>query len=550
MPQGLCILRIEAHWDRIIHEYDLRRRFFSWEWITMAEQAESPDEREKYGGVRFTERDAQAAQEALTHRPRISIRLRIVSGFFVTFALTCSIVIASVLFISNITEKQSLLEKAGNIEFEIQQARRFEKNWFLYGTNLYDALENVHNAENQLNETQEEMRETIGERSFENLSRSLIRYRKTLEKLGAVAQPPDSLESAQRLALESELRQFGAEIVAQASNVVEQERLGIHSWLKASMAMAIAALVVVLMFVAFIAAFITRQIIRPFQRFEMYTRRIAAGDFSLITPARGYRDEFTDLAIALNHMLLELKRHQEQLIQSRKMAAIGDLTAGIAHELNNPLNNISLTTEALIDEFDECSDEEKLKMLRTIFTQVERAGATVSNLLDFTRRDETSFEEISINDVLNRTITLVANEISLNGIDLTLDLGTNLPAVRGNVHNLQQVFLNLFLNAIQAMPDKGTLTVRSFVEDGLIRVDVSDTGIGIPPENLSKIFDPFFTTKEVGRGTGLGLTVSYGIIKKHSGDITVTSIVGKGSNFSVILPISSGTPWPENAAVD
>ena len=506
----------------------------------MVDQVDNSGEDESSGSTRFTEEQARDAQAALTHRPRISIRLRIAAGFLVTFVFTCGITVAAMVFISNIADRQRLLESAGNFEFEIQQARRFEKNWFLYGTNLYDALTNAQNAEKLLDNSQDEMRRVIGAESYEAMKYNLVQYRETLEKLGALGDAADSSSGSRRLELESELRHFGAEIVTAASNVVDQERLRIRTWLKTSMVIAVAALVVILIFVAIIAAFITRQIIRPFGRFESYTHRIADGDFSLITPARKYRDEFTNLAIALNHMLIELKRHEDQLIQSRKMAAIGNLTAGIAHELNNPLNNISLTTEALIDEFDDWDKDDKLRMLNTIAAQVERAGTTVANLLDFTRRDESSFEEISVNDILNRTVALIGNEISLNNIQLKLDLADNLPRLMGNVHNLQQVFLNLFLNAIQAMPDGGSLTVKSCVDDGQIRIDVADSGVGIPPENLDKVFDPFFTTKEVGKGTGLGLSVSYGIIRKHHGQVTVASEVGKGTTFTITLPVSNG----------
>ncbi len=505
----------------------------------MLDQADNSDETDQSGEARFTEEQAQSAREALTHRPRISIRLRIAAGFLVTFVFTCCITIAAMVFISNIASRQQLLERAGNIEFEIQQARRFEKNWFLYKTNLYDALNNAQNAEQLLNTSRDEMSRIIGDQAYDRMTTNVVRYRETLEQLDALAKSADTTSDAQRLKLESDLRHFGAEMVTEASNVVDQERLRIRTWLRTSMVIAVAALVVILIFVAFIAAFITRQIIRPFGRFERYTRRIAAGDFSLITPTRKYRDEFTNLAIALNHMLLEIKRHENQLIQSRKMAAIGNLTAGIAHELNNPLNNISLTTEALIDEFDDWNKNEKLKMLHTIAEQVERAGATVANLLDFTRRDESSFEEISINDVVTRTTNLIGNETSLNNVKLNLILANNLPRAMGSAHNLQQVFLNLFLNAIQAMPDGGTLSVRSFAEDETLRVDVSDTGVGIAEENLDKIFDPFFTTKDVGKGTGLGLSVSYGIMKKHHGQLLVTSGVGKGSTFSIVLPLSN-----------
>jgi two-component system NtrC family sensor kinase len=500
------------------------------------------------GAVQFTEEQARSAQDALTRRPRISIRLRIAAGFLVTFAFTCCLTIAAVVFISNIASRLQLLERAGNIEFEIQQARRFEKNWFLYGTNLYDALNNAQNAEHLLNNSQNEMTRIIGERAYHRMTKNVVRYRVTLERLDALAKSADTSSGNQRLQLESDLRQIGAEIVSQASNIVDQERLRIRTWLRTSMVIAVAALVVILLFVAIIAAFITHQIIRPFGRFERYTQRIAAGDFSLIKPARKYRDEFTNLAIALNQMLLEIKRHEDQLIQSRKLAAIGNLTAGIAHELNNPLNNISITAEALIDEFDDWNRDEKLKMLGTIAEQVERAGATVANLLDFTRRDASLFEEIAINDVITRTTRLVANEMNLSNVTLALELASNLPRVHGNAHNLQQVFLNLFLNAIQAMPDGGTMSVRSYVEDDLLQVDVRDTGVGIPAEDLDKIFDPFFTTKEVGEGTGLGLSVSYGIMKRHQGRLTVTSEAGKGSTFSIALPLSSSATVGEQQA--
>ena len=507
----------------------------------MAEQVDNSEDASASGSIGFTEQEAQRAQDALTHRPRISIRLRIAAGFLVTFVFTCGITIAAMVFISNIASRQKLLESAGNFEFEIQQARRFEKNWFLYGTNLYDALNNAQNAENLLNNSRDEMIKLVGPQAYDTMKYNLVRYRETLEQLGALGESSDTASENQRLTLESQLRQFGAEIVTEASNVVDQERLRIRTWLKTSMVIAVAALVLILIFVAFIAAFITRQIIHPFGRFENYTHRIAAGDFSLITPARKFRDEFTNLAIALNHMMIELKRHEDQLIQSRKMAAIGNLTAGIAHELNNPLNNISLTTEALIDEFDDWNRDEKLKMLNTIAEQLERAGTTVANLLDFTRRDESSFEAVAVNEIIARTVKLISNEINLNNVHPELDLAENLPRVKGNVHNLQQVFLNLFLNGIQAMPDGGTLSVKSFVNDGKVRIDVTDAGVGIPAENLDKVFDPFFTTKEVGKGTGLGLSVSYGIIRKHHGTLTVTSEVGRGTTFTITLPVSDST---------
>ncbi|RLC28521.1 MAG: two-component sensor histidine kinase [Deltaproteobacteria bacterium] len=497
---------------------------------------------EKYSSP--TSADLESADRALKHRPRFSIRLRIALGFMLTFLLICIITIAAIIFIAKLGAKQHFLEKAGNYAFEIQQTRRFEKNYFLYGTDLYDALTHVNSARNVLDSAQKEFTSILGAHAFSDMSGTLERYRGLLESLDNLAKQGASRTDDRRRVLESEIRRCGAELVADASNAIDQERLRIHTWLHTSKVIAMAALVFILIFETYIVTFIARQIYRPFYRFENYMRRIAAGDFSPITPAKKYQDEFTDLALAINRMLKEILERGNQLVESRKMAAIGTLTAGIAHEINNPLNNISLTTEALINDFNEWTAEEKMDMLKDIYTQVERAGATVANLLDFTHRDEISFDLLSIKDVLESTVDLVKNELLLNNITFKMVSVDGLPRVRGHHNNLQQVFLNLFLNAIQAMPNGGELEVRGSRENHSIRIDVKDTGVGIPGENLEKIFDPFFTTKEVGKGTGLGLSVSFGIIEKHHGSIRVESEEGKGSTFTVFLPVGEETAKP------
>ncbi|GBE29327.1 sensor protein ZraS [bacterium BMS3Bbin04] len=368
------------------------------------------------------------------------------------------------------------------------------------------------------------------------MTSSLGRYSELLEKLDDVNQDDSNQEMLHDI--ESEIRQYGAQIVANASDMIDQERLRVHTWIGSSTIIAVMGLALILLIEVGLATFITRQIIQPFGRFERYTQRIAAGDFSPITPARRYRDEFTNLAIALNRMGKELLEREEQLLQSRKLAAVGTLTAGIAHELNNPLNNISVTTEALIDDLDEFSNDEKLSMLNDINTQTERASHTVANLLDFTHRDTSSFNHLSIKEVLKSAFRLVENEFALNQINLETHFQDNIPKIMGRELNLQQVFVNLFMNAIRAMSEGGTLTVRSRIEDNSVRVDVSDTGVGIAPANLEKIFDPFFTTQDVSKGTGLGLSVSFGIIQRHHGTLSVVSELGEGSTFSVVLPIA------------
>jgi two-component system, NtrC family, sensor kinase len=480
--------------------------------------------------------DLESADRALKQRPRLSIRLRVALGFLLTFLMICAITIAAVVFISKLGAKQLFIEKAGNYAFEIQQARRFEKNYLLYGTDLLDALSFVDNARKVLSTSRLDFYAIIGQHIYQQMSANLEHYHDLLKQLDRLGTETDSRAIQERETVQSELRRSGAELVSDAADAVDQERLSFHTWLRTSKIIAISALAIIMLLEMYIVTFIARQIFMPFNRFESYMRRIAAGDFSPVRPVKKFQDEFTDLAVAINRMLKEIQDRGNQLVESRKMAAVGTLTAGIAHEINNPLNNISLTTEALIDDFGQWSDEEKLDMLKDIFSQVERAGATVANLLDFTHRDQSSFKTVAVADVLASTAALLQNEMLLGHIDLEITAADNLPQVKGNHQNLQQVFLNLFLNAMEAMPDGGVLKVHSSREDRFVRIDVSDTGQGIPEELRDRIFDPFFTTKEVGKGTGLGLSVSFGIIAKHHGSITVDSQPGRGSTFTVRLP--------------
>jgi two-component system, NtrC family, sensor kinase len=482
--------------------------------------------------------DLESAERALKQRPRLSIRLRVALGFMLTFALICTITITGVAFISKLGAKQLFIEKAANYTFEIQQARRFEKNFLLYGTDLFDALVYVNNAQSVLNASRHDFGAIIGENAYARMAENLKHYHELLEGLDKLGAQADAVTADKRDLFQSELRRSGAELVSDAANAIDQERLSFHTWLHTSKIIAVSALVLILIFESYIVTFIARQIFLPFKRFESYMRRIATGDFSPITPVKRFQDEFSDLAVAVNRMLKEIQDRGNQLVESRKMAAIGTLTAGIAHEINNPLNNISLTAEALIDDFQERSEEEIIDMLKDIFSQVERAGATVANLLDFTHRDSSAFKPINIRNVLESTTGLLRTELQLNHINFTMTSEADLPAVSGHHHNLQQVFLNLFLNAKEAMPGGGDLSVNSNVQGDHVRIDVCDTGIGIPAENLGRIFDPFFTTKEVGKGMGLGLSVSFGIIERHHGSITVQSERGKGTTFTVLLPVA------------
>lgn len=487
-------------------------------------------------GSHFAE-DALKVQRSLIERPSITIRMRIIVCFALLSVLMCGSTITGLTFLSRIEVKVQFLEKLSEYSFEVQQARRFEKNFFLYGTNLQDAFENIQAARDHLARNADDVKRVAGERAYRSMEESLGAYQTTLEGLLQVSggHKPEPGPLNQRAELE--LRKYGSRIIAETESLVKSERLALNGMLHSFFIDLIVFLIVIFVAMVLVAFLLIRAVLTPLRRYTNYTDRIAAGNYSLIAPARRYRDEFSQLAVAINHMLQELEFRQQQLTQSAKMAAVGSLTSGIAHELNNPLNNIGLITEDLIDNFADHSDGQKLEMLHQIETQVERAGSTVRNLLDFTRNDKPVFTKVSVPNVIRDTARLLGNEMKLGGVELSLGMDEALPAVTGDPRNIQQVFLNLMLNAIQAMPQGGQLNVRGAVSDGFVKVDVEDTGTGIPEENLPKVFDPFFTTKEPGMGTGLGLAVTYGILEAHRGKIEVESVLGKGSVFSVYLPM-------------
>jgi len=250
----------------------------------------------------------------------------------------------------------------------------------------------------------------------------------------------------------------------------------------------------------------------------------------------------------LEDALKDLKEAQAQLIQAEKMAGIGQLAAGVAHELNNPLGGIlgycqfalEKITKKPLKELTGEDISSYSQYLKDIEQQSKRCKAIIQSLLKFSRASvKEDFEPIDINSILKETFTFVNHQMEKHKVKLEEVLSPSLPRISGNTSQLQQVFTNLILNAIQVMPDGGRLTVLDKLSEDKRSLEISfaDTGEGISKENLSKIFEPFFTTKKVGQGTGLGLSVSYGIVKEHGGDIQVESTVGKGTTFTVILPL-------------
>lgn len=253
----------------------------------------------------------------------------------------------------------------------------------------------------------------------------------------------------------------------------------------------------------------------------------------------------TDTDRRLQHQFGELQETQQQLAQAAKLASVGQLAGGMAHEINNPITSIlSLASHLARKDVAASLTPRQQKSLEVIAQQAERVSKIVGNLLTFARESHLELSPVDVAELLDTAITLVQYRVSDNAIDLHREFSAELPMILGDVGRLTEVFVNIFNNAIDAMPGGGTLIVRASsnsANGGGVRMEVKDMGCGIPSEHLARVFDPFFTTKEPGRGTGLGLSISHGIVKDHGGEIWAESQPGAGATLVITLP--GGSEW-------
>ena len=317
---------------------------------------------------------------------------------------------------TGVQAKLHILGAVDRYTFEIQQARRFEKNYFLYGTNLDDALAVVHGARDILEQESEHMAAVIGLAAVHTMRGHVRRYEELLSELQTPSGGQDAAraDAARADAIESELRVHGAEMVSVAEDLATRERRDVQGtcwWRRSAWPRAFLAALVMLM--VLLAAFVARQILAPLNRIMLSTRRIAEGDLTPILPRRRYHDEFSELAAGINYMLRELVRRQQLLVQTHKLQAIGTLTAGVAHELNNPVNNLMLTAEGLQEDYAELDDTERLDMVADMVHESERARDIVRNLLDFARKSDIDLQPLDVEQLITDTLQLASNQVKL-----------------------------------------------------------------------------------------------------------------------------------------
>jgi C4-dicarboxylate-specific signal transduction histidine kinase len=250
----------------------------------------------------------------------------------------------------------------------------------------------------------------------------------------------------------------------------------------------------------------------------------------------------------------ELRDKQEQLVQAGKLATLGELTTGVAHELNNPLNNIGLYVGNVIDRIHmgELETERALPDLEKAMDQVRKATEIISHLRMFGRAAPVTFEQVDVDEVIERSLSLMHEQLRLRAIEVDLDLCPDELMVLGNPIQLEQVFINLLTNARDALDELANenklIRIDSSLDGDRIKIVFADNGPGIPHPHAQRVFDPFFTTKEVGTGTGLGLSITYSIVKEHGGEITLEDVPGRGATFRIELPVIGEEPAEEPLA--
>lgn len=466
-----------------------------------------------------------------------SIRHKIIIGVGAVYLFMAATIMGSYYFMRQLERKVSILEDVSKLEESVLEVRRFEKNYFLYHDSQSLRTVDYHLARvKQLLDRNVGIIQTLTSKAAtEEFRRDLGEYERLIAECSDLANRDLCFASPEaRSQRKADIRKTGTRIADFAYGIAQRKRTSIKGILQTTVKLLILGLAVVGVGLGAVGGFLFTKVMRPLKLLEESTNKIARGEFEPIEnlpPEREIRDMYN----SFNRMAVRLKEREGQLVQSKKLASLGTMLAGVAHEINNPLSNISSSCEILLEELDEADREFQRMLLRKVLEQVEKARNIVLNLLEFSRSKDFSKQSLRVKDLIDNTLTLIRGQIpSRVNIVSSIDDGLR---VFGDRQRMEQVFVNLISNAFQAIEGEGEVRIKAIrSQDGMVKIRVRDTGRGIPEDQLGKIFDPFFTTKDVGHGTGLGLFITHDIVVRHEGSILVESIPGKGTTFTVTLP--------------
>jgi signal transduction histidine kinase len=473
------------------------------------------------------------------------IRQKITLGFY--FLILCIMAIAGLTYgiVHQVGDKIESLEIIDDFLNMTLEVRRFEKNYFLYGleTDFQDNNAFLDKLGRHLLEHSALVTSLVGQESHDDLWHSLQQYKNRIKRLHSlkIGEIIDSSYEKERNVIELKIREIGKNFTDIAEQTSRNERKIIKQLLTTTGYILFVSVILFIFVGVLFATFLARDIVKSLKILEDHTKRISQGDF-MLAPVNVGDQEVKSLLLAFNRMTRELKMHQKQLVQSEKLASLGTLLSGVAHELNNPLSNVSTSAQILAEDLEQQDKEFWKNLVNQILEQSDRARDIVRTLLEFSRITEFSPQELLLKDLFENTVTLLRGQKASN-VEIALDIPEGLK-ISADKQRMQQVFLNLLKNAMDAIGDKGNIWISCREILGKekaqreIEILIEDNGPGIPEDIREKIFDPFFTTKDVGQGAGLGLFIVYDIIEMHGGSIRVESRKDQGSTFIIWLPES------------
>ncbi len=456
-------------------------------------------------------------------------------GFTLLLIIIGSFGTVSYRYLREVERKQRFVEVADDLRDSILEARRYEKNFLLYGSSE-DLNENRRFTKlgiDLVEKTIPEIKDFQGVALLNEIKSELGSYKRLMDRIA-----PEHGSNAGMPLVKERFREHGKALVDLSQRLASFERKRILQIVKSLKTQLLISLGMTILAVGLLLPMILRKIVRPLRQIERTTHRIAGGDFRPIA-VPDTRDETQRVVEGFNRMIGELEKRQDQLLQAKKLSSLGTFTSGIAHQLNNPLNNISTSCQILMEEFDKSDPEFSHRMLTNVEHEVRRARDIVRALLEFSRAKEFRLAPTPLIKVVDRAVKLISSQVP-PGIEISLDIPDDL-SLHLDAQRMQQVFLNLIENAIQAIEPPGQISIKARVDpaQNQVLITTEDTGRGIPEAELGRVFDPFFTTKEVGLGTGLGLSIVFGIVQKHQGSISVDSKVEEGTRFTIRFPIET-----------
>ncbi len=459
----------------------------------------------------------------------MKIERKIILSYIFNIAFIVLIGIFSLNNMNLVLTKLKFVEIADDLNSSFLEMRISEKNYFLYkdGTALDEINDKIRSVLKSIEAAQADITHAIGEDNLGQLKLYLNRYAAAIDAMKG--HPADRVQS------ESKLRAEGQKLREFFKTITKLERNNVNDLILRSKEVLYIAFLVILLLSVIGGRIVSRNIVNSMREIEGLAVSISKGDFTKIEEIAS-NDECGSVIRAINVMSEELKNREEEIIQSKKLASLGTLTAGVAHELRNPLNNISMVAQNFVDMYDSLSRNQRIELVGKVEEETKRIEEIVKNLLDFAKPKEADLKEEDINSTVRKAVKLMQNTLDISNIELNLSLDASVPHVFIDKPQMQQVLVNLILNAVQSMSPRGRLSIKTLsTRKDFVTIEVRDTGKGIPPEFLPHIFDPFFSTKGV-EGTGLGMSISYGIIRSHKGTIKVESTVNVGTAFTIELP--------------